>query len=99
MAACRDALDNTSAQDMWAAHCSEYLFISIVENKDDLLMFFFTEFNLQMYLVNTIYKSGMAVTRESRAAHIYHKLSGQDAEVPIPPVQSRLASPDCLAWV
>ena len=41
MAACRDALDNTSAQDMWAAHCSEYLFISIVENKDDLLMFFF----------------------------------------------------------
>ena len=61
MAACRDALDNTSAQDKtcgWAAHCSEYLFISIVENKDDLLMFFFTEFNLQMYLVNTIYKSG-----------------------------------------
>ena len=41
MAACRDALDNTSAQDMWAAHCSEYLFISIVENNDDLLMFFF----------------------------------------------------------
>ena len=92
MAACRDALDNTSAQDKtcgWAAHCSEYLFISI-ENTDDLLIsdhdFFFTEFNLQMYLVNTIYKSGMAVTRESRAAHIYHKLSGQDAEVPIPPV-------------
>ena len=62
MAACLDALDNTSAQDKtcgWAAHCSEYLFISIVENKDDLLMFFFTEFNLQMYLVNTIYKSGI----------------------------------------
>ena len=43
MAACRDALDNTSAQDKtcgWAAHCSEYLFILVVENKDDLLMFF-----------------------------------------------------------
>ena len=40
MAACRDALDNTSAQDKtcgWAAHCSEYLFISI-ENTDDLLI-------------------------------------------------------------
>ena len=37
MAACRDALDNTSAQDMWAAHCSEYLFIS-TEKRYDLLM-------------------------------------------------------------